>query len=276
MFTLYPNGAQFRNENAEILRNYPLETIFFAGNAARMDDRADGFVVKVSEGDDFLLCMRYMDFPMSIWGCERLCGELAEGLLRNGLTFGRVLTSRPIADSFFASYERVVGGSHTDNREMLLMQCREPADGGDVEDVKEATLADAEELAALYAARFAAEGRGGSQEARAYLQTLNDEIGNFAIARIDGRIASIARRARETEYLCSVTGVYTVEEFRGRGLARRVTGYLTDGILAQGKVPYLFVETDNATARNLYLSLGYEVVAQQVEIAYHGAADRGI
>ena len=264
MFAEYRNGRHFMVENQEVLHDYPLETIFFAENAARMDDAADGFIVKVSDGDDMLLCSRYSGFPMSIWGCKRLCGELAEGLLRNGLTFGRVLTSRTLADAFFASYERLAGGSHTANREMLLMQCREVADGVDVENVKEATLADAEELAELYAARFAEEGK----DAAAYLQTLSDDIGSFAIVRADGRIASLARRARETESLCSVTGVYTVEEFRGRGLARCVTGYLTKRILAQGKLPYLFVETENITARNLYLALGYEVVSTQMEIRY--------
>lgn len=263
MFVKYRNGAEFIGENRALLRDFPMESIFFAENAQRMDDNADGFVVKVAEGDDFLLCLRYGSFPMSMFGSERLCGELAAGLVEHGLSFGRILAERGVAETFMAEYERRAGGSHAVNRELGLMRCRRLAENV-VCEAETATPADADEVLRLIG-RFAGECAVESRECR---ESVKREIDCFAVVREAGRIVSIAKKARETEYLCSVTGVYTLDEYRGRGLAARVVARLTREILESGKVPYLFVDAANDAANRLYLRLGYEYMEPRLEIKY--------
>lgn len=263
MFISYQNGERFAKDNSHILRQFPLETIFFAENAARMNDLSDGFIVKVSDGAESLLCLKYRHFPMSIFGCERLCSELAGGLVSRGLNFDRVLASNSIVTRFFAEYEAIAGGSHTVNRELELMQCCQPSQT-DTTGAEQATPEDADEISQL-ASRFTAE---LALDNSRYSELVRHDIANFALLRSEGRIATIARRARETDYLCSVTGVYTAEEFRGRGYARKVVAYLTNRILAQEKRPYLFVDKANSEANRLYLHLGYEYVAPQLEVSY--------
>ncbi len=65
-----------------------------------------------------------------------------------------------------------------------------------------------------------------------------------------------------------MSNVYTHPAFRGQGLARQVVSSLTREILAQGKLPYLYVDQRNPISNRLYQRVGYVYHAPQGEYLY--------
>jgi len=80
----------------------------------------------------------------------------------------------------------------------------------------------------------------------------------FAVI-IDGRIVSTALIYASLPEVSLVGGVYTVPEFRGRGLATSVTSRATEEALSYSKVASLIVRADNEPAIKIYRRIGYEV-----------------
>lgn len=84
-------------------------------------------------------------------------------------------------------------------------------------------------------------------------------LGTFFGIRIDGRIAAMAGvRMRQAGYW-EMSGVCCHPDFRGRGLARALSLFMTGRIRESGDVPYLHAYATNAAAIRLYESIGYEV-----------------
>jgi len=87
-------------------------------------------------------------------------------------------------------------------------------------------------------------------------------LGAFFGVRIDGRIAAMAgERMQLTDY-AEVSGVCTHPDFRGRGLARRLSIFVTHQILARGQTPFLHAWAGNTAAIRLYESIGYGLRAE--------------
>jgi predicted GNAT family acetyltransferase len=63
-----------------------------------------------------------------------------------------------------------------------------------------------------------------------------------------------------------VSGVCTHPEFRGRGLARRLSTAVVTAIVARGEQPFLHAWSSNHAAIALYESLGFEV-RTEVDVA---------
>ncbi len=74
----------------------------------------------------------------------------------------------------------------------------------------------------------------------------------------EGRLMAMAGERMRLDRATEISAVCTWPEFRGRGLARALVARLAADILAQGRLPFLHVKTDNA-ARQLYESLGFAV-----------------
>jgi predicted GNAT family acetyltransferase len=86
-------------------------------------------------------------------------------------------------------------------------------------------------------------------------------LGAFFGVRIDGRIAAMAgERMQLTDY-AEMSGVCAHPDFRGRGLARLLSIFVTHEILARGQTPFLHAWAGNAPAIRLYESIGYELRA---------------
>jgi predicted GNAT family acetyltransferase len=84
-------------------------------------------------------------------------------------------------------------------------------------------------------------------------------MGTFIGIRIDGRLAAMAgERVRFPGYT-ELSGVCTHPDFRGRGLARRLSAAVAAGIEARGERPFLHAWSTNRAAISLYESLGFEL-----------------
>lgn len=83
-------------------------------------------------------------------------------------------------------------------------------------------------------------------------------MGRFVGIRIDGRLAAMAGERMHLHGHTEVSGVCTHPDFRGRGLARRLSAAVAVAIEARGERPFLHAWRSNQAAIALYESLGFE------------------
>lgn len=95
-------------------------------------------------------------------------------------------------------------------------------------------------------------------------------MGRFIGLRVNGRLVAMAGERMRFPGHVEVSGVCTHPDFRGRGLARRLSVALTADIQRRGERPFLHAWTTNAAAISLYESLGFEVrTAVNVAVLRH-------
>jgi len=87
--------------------------------------------------------------------------------------------------------------------------------------------------------------------------TRTHAMGRFIGIRIDGRLAAMAGERMRFPGYVEVSGVCTHPDFRGRGLARRLSAAATAEIQRRGEQPFLHAWTTNTAAIALYESLGF-------------------
>jgi predicted GNAT family acetyltransferase len=87
-------------------------------------------------------------------------------------------------------------------------------------------------------------------------------MGVFRGIRLDGRLAAMAGERFRFPGYTEVSGVCTHPEFRGRGLARRLSAAVAAGIESRGERPFLHAWSSNRAAISLYQSLGFEIRAE--------------
>ena len=91
-------------------------------------------------------------------------------------------------------------------------------------------------------------------------------MGRFIGIRMAGRLAAMAGERMRFPGHVEVSGVCTHPDFRGRGLARRLSAAVTADIQRRGEQPFLHAWTTNTAAIALYESLGF-VVRAAVNVA---------
>ena len=84
-------------------------------------------------------------------------------------------------------------------------------------------------------------------------------MGTFLGIRIDGRLVAMAGERMRFPGYTEVSGVCTHPEFRGRGLARRLSAAVVAGIEARGDQAFLHAWKTNHSAISLYEGLGFKV-----------------
>jgi predicted GNAT family acetyltransferase len=82
-------------------------------------------------------------------------------------------------------------------------------------------------------------------------------MGTFLGIWIEGRLAAMAGERMRFPGYTEVSGVCTHPDFRGRGLARRLSAAVLADIVARGDQPFLHAWKSNHAAITLYKSLGF-------------------
>ena len=137
--------------------------------------------------------------------------------------------------------------------QMLAMRSAPAAQGP--EDVVQLTDADAPEMLAL----------AQLTEPGPFL-TRTHTMGTFIGIRIGGRLAAMAGERFRFPGYTEVSGVCTHPDFRGRGLARRLSAAVAADIEARGDRPFLHAWKTNRPAIAVYESLGF-VIRNEVNVA---------
>lgn len=85
------------------------------------------------------------------------------------------------------------------------------------------------------------------------------EMGNYIGVHENGRLAAMAGERMKLQGFTEISAICVHPEHQGRGHARRLTSILGKRIVADGRVPFLNVLPENATAIGLYESLGFRL-----------------
>ncbi|WP_295526943.1 GNAT family N-acetyltransferase [uncultured Pseudacidovorax sp.] len=91
-------------------------------------------------------------------------------------------------------------------------------------------------------------------------------LGRFVGVRVGGRLAAMAGERMRFPGHVEISGVCTHPDFRGQGLARRLSAAVAADIQQRGDLPFLHAWTTNAAAISLYEDLGF-VVRTPVHVA---------
>jgi predicted GNAT family acetyltransferase len=84
-------------------------------------------------------------------------------------------------------------------------------------------------------------------------------MGRFIGIRINGRLAAMAGERMRFPGFTEVSGVCTHPDFRGQGLARRLSAVVANAIQQRGDQPFLHAWATNQAAIALYENLGFEL-----------------
>lgn len=82
-------------------------------------------------------------------------------------------------------------------------------------------------------------------------------LGRFWGVRIEGRIAAMAGQRMRQPGFVELSGVCTHPDFRGKGLARRLSEHVAARIVDGGDRPYLHAFAANDAAIRLYRTIGF-------------------
>lgn len=268
MLKFYQNGEEFLKDNQDILDRHILDTSFYLWNARYIlsTDRKS-YAFKIMQGASYLLVMQYAPFYLLLFGDSALCREAAEVCLDYHLSFAGVLAPMDLGLAFLNAVEQRIGGTHQVVQSMDIMYLEKCHDT-DISAVKRCTLTDADEIAEL-TMRFHQEIGMAEKSFSDCRENAVRDIDNYYGIHVDGKLAALAKRTKNEEKMCCIGTVYTLLEYRGRGLSRAVVTKITQDILAEKKIPYLYVDKKNPISNHLYSSIGYIYGNAKYSIKYN-------
>ena len=94
-----------------------------------------------------------------------------------------------------------------------------------------------------------------------YFRPRTMELGRYYGICVGGRLAAMIGERLGTDTHTEMSAICTHPDFTGRGYARRLTAFLTNRTLAEGRTPFLHVSYENAHAKSLYEHMGYRLRA---------------
>ncbi|MFF7494594.1 GNAT family N-acetyltransferase [Streptomyces rubiginosohelvolus] len=112
-----------------------------------------------------------------------------------------------------------------------------------------------------------ADATGQSKSSAEWLVDEATERGSLTLWESGGTPVALAGRTRMLAGTVRVTLVFTPPEFRGRGYGAAVTAESSRAALAEGAAEVLlFTDLANPTSNGVYLRIGYEPVADRVQL----------
>ncbi|MGH8213211.1 MAG: GNAT family N-acetyltransferase [Rhodanobacteraceae bacterium] len=92
-----------------------------------------------------------------------------------------------------------------------------------------------------------------------YFRPRTMELGRYFGMYVGGRLAAMIGERLGSDTHTEMSAICTHPDFTGRGYARRLTAFLTNGTLARGRTPFLHVSYENPHAKALYERMGYRL-----------------
>jgi len=90
-----------------------------------------------------------------------------------------------------------------------------------------------------------------------YFRARTMDLGRYFGIYREGRLAAMIGERLGTDEKTELSAICTHPDHTGRGYARRLTAWLTNDTLAQGRTPFLHVSHANTRAKTLYEAMGF-------------------
>lgn len=254
MIKEYIKSDNFIMENAKYLDLNPYMSSFFYLDAPLFQEPSkDNYIVKVYEDERWLLAMKVSYYNLLIYGDKTLTKELFEYLDSKGYNYSGVLSSTEIGNEVLrlkSNYTQEIG--------MDFMEAKDYTEESSKEIVT-LTLDDVDELYELLV-KFIKD-CGLNDEI--HKEKIYQRVSNYRAIKEDGKIVSFANLSQYTDASYKIAFVYTRDEYRGKGYARKVVNSVKNEILDKGFVATLNVDQKNPISNHLYESLGFKKVFSQ-------------
>ena len=260
MIVSYQTGMEFLQDNQAYLQTNPYLSTFFTLDAPLLK-QADkiNYALRCEQGDKRLLALKIEPYNLLLFGEEACVPELLRFLFDGGYEIKNYLCASELGYVLMQKMQSY-GRCYEEALAMDFMEARsitEPS-APEVETAREDDLDEIFDCAQ----RFVSDcGLLDKPEKEPFRKMLD----SFRIIRADGKIVSMARIAPATQDDLRLVLVYTRNEYRGKGYARKVVNSAKNEILTSGKRATLNVDRKNPVSYHLYLSLGFERMFSQGE-----------
>ncbi|MGN1295293.1 MAG: GNAT family N-acetyltransferase [Bacilli bacterium] len=258
MIKEYFNGNDFILENENYLNtNEYLAVFFFLNSKVLTTTNKINYIFKCENKDKKLLVLRKEPFNTLVFGDKECVAEMFSYLDKNSYYFEGVLGQDEVCEEIVSFYkekgiiiEKEIGMDFMRTDKRCSVECKEIEipKSGDEEEIFECLK------------RFVID-CGLNDEVKK--EDIKSSLDNFRIIRCEGEIASIAKIAPSSSTSKRISCVYTRDEFRCLGLARKVVGSILNEIVDKGLIATLNVDQKNPISNHLYASLGFTKVFSQ-------------
>ena len=257
----YMNGHDFLVENEAFLNTDERLSAMIKTDAAYItspDKRS--YALRVTSGGGTLLALKLHPFPLLPFGDSECVPELLNYIDLCRLEAESFLCESGLGEAMSrAIYER--HGLHCVETLAMDLMAADEVSEPTCPDVCRASAEDAEEICDCVDRFLIDCGLTETQDREA----TKAAIGTFRILRENGVIVSMAQMPVTELPEVRIRAVYTRDECRGRGCARKVVNAVKNEILSMGKLATLNVDKKNPISNRLYLSLGFKRVLSQSE-----------
>ena len=259
MIKEYSNGLKLIEENKELLdQNKYLSSFFYLDASLLTFTDKYNYGIKVSDKDRYILALKVIPYSLLLYGDSGLTSVLFKYLKEKEYEFNQILCSTIIGDEVIKISKDVLGRSYYQSIGMDFMESNVFTSFLS-DDVKKAKIEDVDEIYEN-TVKFHKDCHLNDKVNK---DSIIKNINNFRIIKIDGKVASMASFSKYTEDSYKIGHVYTKDEYRNRGYARKVVNVIKNEIINMGKVATLNVDQKNPVSNHLYESLGFKKVFSQ-------------
>lgn len=270
MIKEYTNGQALLDENEALFATNPYLAVFFYWDAPLLTETGKiNYALRVTDEEKpgkALVALKVEPYNLLLFGEPALAEELADYQQSGGYEIKNILCDCVLGEAYTRVLAKKYGRAYEEALPMTFMTCSEKPEKdiarmGLPDTIETPTEADFDEIVEClgYFIRDC-----GLQDAVNVEQTRNS-LGCFRVIRADGRIASMAKFVDASDGDMKILDVYTRDEYRGRGFARKIVGAVRDEILDAGKLATLNVDRRNPITNHLYRALGFKELFAQAE-----------
>lgn len=259
MIKLYDSGQSFINDNKEYLEtNINLSSFFFLD--APLIDKCDkiNYALKCVNNDKELLVLKVEPYNLMLFGCSECCNEVFDFLVNNDFEIKNILCEENVGKEVIKSL-MTKNINYNISITMDFMECDKITIPTDL-DVQKATILDIDKLYEFNINFVKDCGLFDEVKKEDIIKTID----KFRFIKFNGKIVSMAKYANTYSKYARITCVYTLDEYRGMGFAKKVVNALKNEMINDGFIATLNVDRLNPISNHIYSSIGFNKTFSQV------------
>ena len=261
MIKKYDNGNDLIEDNDGFLKtNKDLSAFFYLDAPLLKETDQINYSLKVTCGEQRLLAMKVEPYNLLLFGSPDCTEELAAYLFNEKYELKGILCSEDLGEKLLSILKNVYNIEYVEALAMDFMEARKITEPTSAE-VISGEEADIDEIFGCLQ-NFVVDCGLLDKASR---NSVEKGISNFRLLKKDGLIVSMAKMIDASDEAMRISDVYTRNEYRGKGYARKVVNAVKNDILDQGKIATLNVDKKNPISYHLYLTLGFERLFSQGE-----------